>query len=308
MMARAPGDFDSYWQATLDALAAYPAAAQIEPIPLRTTVFATMYGVHLTSIGPYRIFAYLSIPTGKGPFPAIYYAPRYQSVMQPAPQGTASLQRSRYITLALAARGYRNADKPYAASFPGLLTEGIDSGGSYIFRGIAADCVRGLDFLLTRPELDPRRVVVVGNDMALITAALHPGATHAVATPELFHDTLARAAKTAAYPLEEINDYLRLYPERREAVGRTLSYFDLRAFAPRVRAATLIMAGAKGSALDACALSPVTDGLEGAMTVQESERSSYKDGLFAESWIAAQFGIEDVRSILPEAWAKAASP
>jgi cephalosporin-C deacetylase len=301
------GRFDAYWKATLDELATYPIAAEAEPIPLRRTEFATMYGVKLTSIGPYRIFAYLSIPDGKGPFPTIYYTPRYQSVVQPAPQGTAAGQRGTYITFALAARGYRNADKPYAASFPGLLTNGIESAPAYIFRGIAADCVRGLDYLLTRPEVDPKRLVVVGNDMALIAASLHSGATHAVAAPELFHDTLARAAATSAYPLEEINDCLRLYPQRRDAVAHTLSCFELRFFAPRLRAKTLLMAGAKGTALDARALASVADVIRGGVTVRESERSSYKDGLYAERWIAEQCGVGDLCSVLPEAWAKAAS-
>ena len=301
-MADASADFTAYWRAALDELATYPAAPQIEPMPIRTTEFATMYGVHLTSIGPYRIFAYLSIPHGRGPFPAIYYVPRYQSVVQPAPQGTAACQRARYITFALAARGYRNADKPFAASFPGLLTEGIESADKYIFRGIATDCVRGLEFLLARPELDPAHVVLVGNDMALIAAALHAGATHVVATPELFHDTLALAAKTTAYPLEEINDQLRAHPECRAAIGRTLSYFDLTAFAPRVRAKTLIMAGARDSALDARALAPLCDAIEGSVTVQELQRSAYKDGLFIETWIAQQCGIDDLASVLPEAW------
>ena len=182
-MHQRPGDFDQYWQQTLDALAGYPACPEIDVLPLRSTDFATLYGVRLTSLGPYRLFGYLSIPTGAGPFPAIYYVPKYQSVLEIIPQGTANLQRSRYITFALAGRGQRNADTPYAAMFPGLLTDGIDQAASYIFRGIAADSVRGLQFLLTRRELDSRRVVVVGNDMALITAALQPGATHVVTAP-----------------------------------------------------------------------------------------------------------------------------
>ena len=80
--------------------------------------------------------------------------------------------------------------------------------------------MRGLEFLLTRPELDTSRVVVLGNDLALITAALHPGATHVVTTPALFYDTVALAQKTTAYPLEEINDYLRAFPAQAEAVQR----------------------------------------------------------------------------------------
>jgi cephalosporin-C deacetylase len=301
-MGPRPDDFDPYWQRTLDELARYPASPEIDALPLRSTDFATLYGVRLTSLGPYRLFGYLSVPTGPGPFPAIYYAPKYQSVLEIIPQGTANRQRSRYITFSLAARGQRNADAPYAAMFPGLLTDGIAEAASYVFRGVVADGVRGLQFLLARPELDPARVVVVGNDVALIAAALQPGATHVVTTPALFHDAAALAPRTRAYPLEEINDYLRAYPARADAVQRTLAYYDLGAFAPRVRATTLVMAGAPGAVPDASMLEPLTKALPGAVTVHASEQSTYKDGLYAERWMAAQVGITDVESILPEHW------
>lgn len=294
--------FSEYWQETLDGLERFPARAEIDPIPLRSTDFATLYGVRLTSFGPYRLFGYLSIPAGTGPFPAIYYTPKYQSVLEIIPQGVANLQRSRYITFSLAGRGQRNADTPYAAMFPGLLTEGIDDSASYIFRGIAADAVRGLQFLLTRSELDAARVVSVGNDVALITASLTSGATHVVTTPALFYKTAELAPKTQAYPLEEINDYLRLFPARAESVRRTLTYFDLRAFAPRVTATTLVMAGAPGTLLDGPALQPLLSALGGPATVHASEQSTYKDGLYAEQWMASQCGITDVEAILPEHW------
>ena len=89
------GAFSEYWQETLDGLGRCPVRAEIDPIPLRSTDFATLYGVRLTSLGPYRLFGYLSIPAGRGPFPAIYYTPKYQSVLEIIPQGTANLQRSR---------------------------------------------------------------------------------------------------------------------------------------------------------------------------------------------------------------------
>jgi cephalosporin-C deacetylase-like acetyl esterase len=297
----APG-FHEYWQETLDALARYPASPEIEALPLRSTPFATLYGVRLTSSGPYRLYGYLSVPTGPGPFPAIYYAPKYQSVLEIIPQGTANLQRSRYITFSLAARGQRNADSPWAAMFPGLLTEGIDQAASYIFRGIVADGVRGLEFLATCRDLDRARVIVVGNDVALITAALTEGATHLVATPALFYRTAELAPESHVYPLEEINDYLRRFPERAGAVRQTLSYYELCAFGPRVAARTLLMAGARGSLLDGPALDPLVASLKGPATVHESEQSTYKDGLHAERWMAEQCGIGDVQSILPEHW------
>lgn len=295
-------DFHDYWQQTRDDLAGYAVRPELDVLPLRSTDFATLYGVRLTSAGPYRLFGYLSIPTGTGPFPAIYYTPKYQSVLEIIPQGTANAQRSRYITFALAARGQRNADTPYAAMFPGLLTERIDSAASYVFRGIVADSIRGLQFLLTRPELDRSRLVVHGNDLALITAALAPGATHVVSTPTLFYNSADLAPRTSAYPLEEINDYLRLFPERAAAVRQTLAYYDLRAFAPQVTATTLLIAGPPGSLLDRQALAPLIAALRGQVTVYDSQQSSYKDGLYVEQWMAAQCGITDVQHILPEHW------
>src|SRR5713101_6151296 len=61
VMAQTPADFDQYWQQTLDAFAGYPACPEIDVLPLRSTAFATLYGVRLTSPGPYRVFGYLSI-------------------------------------------------------------------------------------------------------------------------------------------------------------------------------------------------------------------------------------------------------
>ena len=293
-------DFNHYWQQTLSELALYSAAPEVELLPIRCTDFATMYSVGLTSIGPYRLFGYLSVPVGDGPFPAIYYTPKYQSVLEPIPQGSANGLRSRFVVFALAGRGQRLSDSPYSAGFPGLLTENIDSAESYIFRGIAADSARGLEYLLTRGEVAADRVAAIGNDIALATAALHGGATHVISQPALFVNTLSNAARAGDYPLEEINDYLNLYPERRDAVAQTLQYFELSKFAPCVKANTLLMAGAPGSSLDAEGLSAMSGATAGDVTVYESQSSSYKDGMYQEEWLAREFGFAE--AILPEHW------
>lgn len=293
-------DFGQYWDNTLEELAGYPAKPEVEVLPIRCTDFATMYAVWLTSIGPYRLFGYLSIPEGDGPFPAIYYAPKYQSVLEPIPQGSANGLRSRFVVFALAGRGQRLSDSPYSAGFPGHLTEGIDDAQSYIFRGVVADSVRGLEYLLTRGEVDADRVVAIGNDIALATTALHGSATHVICQPGIFVETLVKAARTGDYPLEEINDYLNLYPERKDAVEHTLGYFELSRFAPRVKARTLLMAGSPGSSLDANGLSAVSKAIQGDVSVYESQNSSYMDGMYQEEWLAREFGFED--AILPEHW------
>jgi cephalosporin-C deacetylase len=291
-----PAGFDGYWQDVLDELALYPPRVEVEAIPIRTNDSATMYGLRFTSLGSYRLFAYLSIPVGEGPFPAICWVPGSGSVISPIPQGSASQLRSRFVAFSLAARGFRNADKPYAAAFPGLLTDGIEDPGAYRFRGIAADCVRGLEVLLSRPEVDAGRVVVQGGDLALFTAALGKGATHLVCTPSTFYRALGAAKGTDS----EIADHLRQNPGSEAAVAETLSYFDPRWFAPRVTARTLVQTAPPGGFLDRDGLSSLLDAFPDQPDVYESQQSNYKDGMFVEQWVSDRFGFD--APILPEHW------
>ena len=89
-----PAGFGAYWDAIDEELVLYDAAPELELSHLRSTEFSTTYNVRLTSIGPYRLFAYLSIPKGDGPFPALLNMPRYGSVNNPARWARCSSRRS----------------------------------------------------------------------------------------------------------------------------------------------------------------------------------------------------------------------
>ena len=295
-----PQDFDAYWGATLEELSQHPPAPEIEADPMRATDYCEAWRVHLTSIGPYRIFAYLSKPRGNGPFPARLYVPRYGSTVEPVPQGDTATIREHYVVCSVGVRGQRGSDMPYAASFPGLLTEGIDDAARYIYRGIVADCCRGLEYLASLPEVDSNKIVVMGNDLALMTAAMGHRASCVVSIPILFYATGDLAPAATTYPLDEINDYVRCYPERSETVRRTLSYFDLRWFAEMVNVPTLIRGEADGGLLDGQALEPLLDSMSTAGHLHRSERSQYKDGVFTEQWVAQQVGMDHLA--LPEHW------
>ena len=295
-----PLDFMSYWKAALDELSETPVSQETSEVQLRSTDFCKTYRIHLTSLGPYRIFGYLSIPMGEGTFPARYYLPKYGSVVEPIPQGSANSQRENYVTFSLGARGQRGSDQPFAASFPGLLTEGIDDPLEYVFRGIVADCCRGLEYLLSRPEVDLQRVVGIGNDLAFITASLTTGLTHIVTTPALFYATSDISAQTSQYPLEEINDYTRRYPSKSEDVSKTLSYMDLRWFEPPEAAITLMIGGSGDDILNQEMMQPLIHKCGEKLEFHPTEHSAYRDGLFAERWIAAQMGMAE--PALPEHW------
>ena len=82
------------------------------------------------------------MPKGDGPFPALLHTPRYGSVNNPPHWD----DRQRYMVLTIMHRGQRLADTPFKAEYPGLLTLGIESPETWIYRGILADIMRGAEY------------------------------------------------------------------------------------------------------------------------------------------------------------------
>lgn len=293
----APADFDAYWSKTMDELAATPIAPETTLNLIRTNDYATMYDLYVTSIGPYRIYAYFSIPKGDGPFPALLLTGNYGGAAYPG----SFEYRQKYVTISLRHRGRRLADMPFAAAYPGLLTTGIESPDSYIYRGIVADCVRMIDFLLERPEVDSSKIAVVGDDLALLTAGLRPQVDAVYATPTLFYGAEALAPKSMAYPQEEYNDYARTYPDKAAAMWETVNYFNPLHFASRISAETRLVTGNDNDPFSPALVAPLAEAFGKPITQYVSlEHSSYKDGVAQATWLADRYNLG--APVLPPHW------
>lgn len=275
-----PVEFDAYWNDLLAELAEVPAAPILEPNPLRSTEFSTAYHLDLTSIGPYRLYAYYSVPHGDGPFPAILHTPGYASVVTQTPFE----ERQKYISMALCARGQRLSDKPFAASYPGLAVVGIDEPGSYIYRGIVADTIRAIDFLLGRREVNARRVMLAGGDTALIGAALRPQVAAVMSADPIFYAARELAPRVGAYPQEEWNEYARFYPDRAEAMWTTLGYFDPLNFAPKITANVRLSVGPAAAPFNRTTAAPLAEAISGQVDLDERTGYGYLDYRRAISW------------------------
>ncbi|MGH2532104.1 MAG: acetylxylan esterase [Thermomicrobiales bacterium] len=281
-----PTDFDAYWHAVDDELARYPASAERTHSPRRSTEFSTGYDVRLTSIGPYRIFGYLSVPKGSGPFPALLNTPRYGSVNAPPHYD----DRQRYVVLTLMHRGQRLADQPFAAEYPGLLTLGIDDPATYIYRAIVADCLRGAEWLRSLPEVAADRVGIVGDDLAVITAARRNQIAALQVTGLMFYRLLEARRHTAVYPLEEVNDVIRFDPDREERIAETLRYVDPIHHAPGVRAATVLVAQDPGAYGGPAWLDPLRVALGGPVELYRAAHEGGTDHDWLDAWMAARLG------------------
>ncbi|MFD7157883.1 acetylxylan esterase [Kribbella sp. NPDC059898] len=271
--------FDSYWAAVDEELAAIPGRPVLDVVPARTTDEATFYALRITSTGPYRVYGNLSIPRGDGPFPGLLITPRYGSVNNiPHPN-----DRSRYVVLSLMHRGQRLADEGFAAAYPGLLTMGIDDPSTYVYRGIAADCLRAAEFLMGLAEVDPARVAVSGDDLAVLTAARRPGFSSVRVTDLLFYRAMEARSTSCLYPLEELNDQLRSGSST-GGLSTTLSYFDPVRHAPAVAGRALVSVEDD----DWCR------SLVEALPDPEVYKVTHLDGTdndFLDAWLAGRSGV-----------------
>ena len=285
-----PQDFDQYWKKVEDELASIQPAAERTELHLRSAPEAKVYGLKLTSLDHYRIFAYFCVPSGKGPFPVIYRLPNYGSVVHIPPFE----ERCKYISVALCHRGQRLSDQPFAAKYPGLLTSGIDSKRNYIYRSILADCLRVMDYLVSCDDVDSQKISLVGGDLALFTAALRDSPSVLFYTPSLFYKALHKAKATQNYPLEEFNDYLRSFPQSINQISQTLAYFEPMNFASRVKSEVMLMEESEGDAND-LAVSFLRE-----IERSGSKHSSYKDGVVLAEWLSKK--LQTGETLVPMHW------
>jgi cephalosporin-C deacetylase len=200
--------------------------------------------VFYPSLDDVRIAAWYCRPTQRAArLPAILSLPGYQSD-PPIPTEWA---RQGYLALAVAPRGKLRSNHQFNPGYPNLLTYNLVDRQTYAYRGFYVDAWRGIDFLLSRPEVDAGRIGVTGSSqgggLTITTAAMRPEVRAAAAGAPYLCGIMDAIALTQTYPYEEINDYLRQYPERRPLVEETLAYFDGLNFADRVTCPIMVNIG-----------------------------------------------------------------
>jgi cephalosporin-C deacetylase len=241
-----PPDFDQFWQDTLDELSKVPLDPTIEPVPSRSTEQVEVFDVRWSSWQGVRIAGWYARPrSATGKLPGLIHVPGY--VSEPlVPKPTA---KQGYAALSVAPRGKLRSNDCFNPGYPGLLTHNIVDRNTYGYRGFYCDALRAVDWMLTRPELDTSRIGVTGSSqggaLTVLTAAMRREITCAAAGAPYLAGYMDAARLTHSYPYQEINDYLRLYPERREQVAHTLQFFDISNFADRITCPILINIGEK---------------------------------------------------------------
>lgn len=241
---RRPEEFDSFWQQTLEATSEFPLDPSFKKNRMRSIPGIDVFDVRFTSYGGLRIAGWYCKPGGSGPFPGLLIVPGYVSEPK-LPKDYAAMG---YATLSVAPRGKLRSNNVFNPGYPGLLMDNVENPESYGYRGFYMDAVRAFDALAARPEVDGHRIGVHGSSqggaLTLLVAALRRDKVAAAAAGAPYLCSMMGAASlTNSYPYQEINDYLRLYPERRDAVKGTLDLYDIHNFAPSIRCPIIVNVG-----------------------------------------------------------------
>lgn len=228
--------FTKFWKQTKEELATVDPQFRMIKIDSLCTEKRIIYLVEMRSLGNALIRGWYSVPTAPGRYPAIMQVPGYSSMMTPESVDYGD----KIIGFALNIRGHGNSQDNVNPGFPGYLQTGLPDKETYIYRGAYMDCLRGIDFLFSRPEVDTTHVAVEGGSqggaLTYATAALDNKRIVACAPLVPFLSDFRDYFKVAVWPGNEFKTYVEVEKKMTwEDLFNTLSYFDIKNLAGWIR-------------------------------------------------------------------------
>ncbi len=237
-------DFKQYWDKARQELSAVDPQYTLTRVDSLGTNARDCYVVEMRSLGNVLIRAYLMTPKKPGKYPAVLTVQGYSSDLK----SDWTFDDDNAVSLGLNIRGHGNSRDDVNPGFPGFLTNHIDDKNKFIYRGAYMDCVRAIDFLFSRPEVDTNRVAVEGGSqggaLSFASAALC-GNRIKLAIPGVpFLSDFPEYLKVAIWPANEWNDYATANPQTGiDGVLKTLSYVDIKNLAPWITASVFMAVG-----------------------------------------------------------------
>jgi cephalosporin-C deacetylase len=244
---KSPENFDRFWREAKAELIRIPVDAKLEEVAVVDPGDAKRFKVSLACVNGSRVYGWLHLPEGKGPFPTVLSIPgsgvgrtgRFAGFTE---AGMAVLaieihglepQEQEIIGAAQWIRPATDETRYFAGLQNGLLAGyhsfGIEDPYRYYHRRSLQAAMRALDYLHTRNDVDTGRIIVFGGSqgggLSLLTAAIDKRVDAVVATVPAFCNNASR------------ND--SHIPE----VARTLSYYDAALAAKRIEVPALIGVG-----------------------------------------------------------------
>ncbi len=189
-------DFDEFWQRAKAELATVDPQFKMIRIDSLCTEKHNVYLVEMRSLGNALIRGWYQVPARPGRYPAVMQVPGYSSTIVPSYVNYGD----DIIGFGLNIRGHGNSKDDVNPGFPGYILTNLEDKEKYIYRGAYMDCVRAIDFLCSRPEVDVSRIAVEGASQ---------GGALTFATAALNNDRIAVCAPQVPF-LSDFRDYFKV--------------------------------------------------------------------------------------------------
>jgi cephalosporin-C deacetylase len=235
-------DFKGFWAQRKQELAAIDPAFKVTR-SIRSNADLDVYLLEMRSLGNIRIRGWYTVPKTPGPHPAILSVPGYNGNMQPY------MQRKHVATLSLNPRGHGNSKVDLDPQGRELMYIGFVPGKpeGYFYAGAYMDCVRAVDFLAARPEIDSTHIGVEGGSqgggLSYATAALDERIMFCAPDIPWMGDWVGNL-ETSTWATDNYPKLMARIPGLDyEGINRFLSYFDSMNLAPWINCPVLMSAG-----------------------------------------------------------------
>ena len=231
-------DFDAFWEETLSELAAIPLDPVYTRLPECSNELRTGYEVRFTSLGGATAGCTLSIPNAPGKYPVYIQYMGYGA----EPFTFDPSANPHQIDVLVSVRG-QGIFKTAAESW---VSQGIAAKESYYYRGAFCDVKRAIDLVASLDKADPDHLYAMGESQGgaftAVAAALDPR-LRAVSLAVPFLGDYPDYAKIVWWPVHEVFERADAEGLSREALFETLSYFDVKNFAPRIHCPVIMAFG-----------------------------------------------------------------
>lgn len=248
-----PADFDAYWNKALQELDATKPNLEMIPSNDLGNCNAELYHLYFTGVGGARIHAkYLKPKNAQKPHPAIIQFHGYGTHCGDWQDKLAYVNEG-YAVAALDCRGQGGLSEDNSQvvgnTREGHLIRGLDGPPEkLIFRQIFLDTVQITRLVMEQPDVDPKRIGVMGGSqggaLALACAALEPRVARCASVyPFLSDYKRVWEMDLAKDAYADLKAYFRRFDprhERDEEVFTKLGYIDIQHLASRIQAEVLM--------------------------------------------------------------------
>jgi cephalosporin-C deacetylase-like acetyl esterase len=242
-------DFDDYWTMAKSELASISPQYRIHKVDsLCQKSKRDVYIVEMQSLGNITIRGYYFMPRTPGKHHAVLQVPGYGWGYENI-DGMLSDNTDR-IELALCVRGHGISADVFNPGFglPGIWGYKLYDKDSVAYRGIYMDCVRAVDFLCSREEVDCHKIAVKGGSqgggLTLATAALCSDRIAACAYFDPFPCDMRHQIMIRTICETELKNDLAYYGNACtfDEVMKIQDYIDTRSFASKIKCPVLFTA------------------------------------------------------------------